>query len=72
MRRMPLDSSVIASVGYSPDDRILEVEFQTGRVYHYLGVPPEQHSRLLSADSAGKYFNRVIRDHYETREVTED
>jgi len=67
--RKGVDSSAIASVGYSPDERVLEVEFQSGRVYQYLGVPAEEYAALMTAGSMGRHFNRRIRDRYRRREL---
>lgn len=69
MNRTTVRSSVIASLGYSPADRILEIEFHTGRLYHYLDVPPQQYALLMAAESKGRYFNMAIRDQYEVREL---
>ena len=54
-------SSVIASVKYDDDRSVLEITFHTGRVYHYSNVPRGVYEELLTAESAGKYFNDVIR-----------
>jgi len=70
MHRVTVQSSVIASIGYSPGDKTLEVEFQTGRVYQYEGVPPKQHAALMAAESVGRYFNENIRDQYAAKELT--
>ncbi|HEY0139849.1 MAG TPA: KTSC domain-containing protein [Thermoanaerobaculia bacterium] len=64
MRRVPVDSSVIATVGYSPKSKLLEVEFQTGFVYQYYEVPKRVYDALMRAKSVGSYFNRFIRDKY--------
>lgn len=64
MRRLPVHSSVIASVGYDDRSKILEVEFLTGFVYQYYDVPKRTHDALMTAKSAGSYFNRFIRDKY--------
>lgn len=69
MDRIRVDSSVIASAGYSPDERMLEVEFHSGRVYQYLGVPAEEYEALMTAGSMGRHFNRRIRDRYTRREL---
>ena len=53
------------SVGYDAQSQILEIEFQSGAVYEYLGVPREVHQELMSAESKGQYFNSEIRDDYE-------
>ena len=62
-------SSVIAMLGYDDERRILEVTFHTGRVYHYLGVPPNVYLELLASDSKGKYFNQKIRPKYRAKLV---
>ena len=53
------------SVGYDAQSQILEIEFQSGAVYEYLGVPREVHQGLSIAESKGQYFNSEIRDDYE-------
>ena len=69
MRRATVRSSVIASVGYSPEERILEIEFHSGRLYQYFGVPPELHALLMAAESIGRYLARARHVEYEEREV---
>ncbi len=69
MDRVRVDSSAIASVGYSPDERVLEVEFRSGRVYQYLDVSAKEHEALMTAGSMGRHFNRRIRDRYRRREL---
>jgi hypothetical protein len=39
MERTPVTSTDILSVGYDPDQELLEVEFIRGAVYQYSGVP---------------------------------
>jgi KTSC domain-containing protein len=71
MQRQCVTSSVIAALGYDHSDRILEVEFHTGRIYRYYLVPRAAFDRLLQADSIGDSFNRAIRTRYRGVEVTE-
>lgn len=61
MKRPPVDSSSIASIGYSPDARRLQIEFRTGRVYEYDGVPESIYRELMGAESRGRYFSTSIR-----------
>ncbi len=68
MRRLPVRSSVIATVGYDDDTALLEVEFTSGDVYRYFAVPPSVHRALMAAESPGAYFNRHISDHYPMRQ----
>ena len=69
MRRSPVESSVVRSVGYDRDDQVLEIEFHTDRVYRYFVVPHGVYRELVEASSVGRYFNERIRDRYPTREV---
>jgi len=62
-------SSVIARLSYDPDTQTLEVEFRSGRLYWYFGVPLSEFEQLKGADSMGAYFNREIRPRYEGREI---
>jgi KTSC domain len=63
MRRRPVQSSNLASVGYDSRRRVLEVEFlESGLVYQYSGVPKSAYEELMSAASLGRYFNKFIRD----------
>jgi hypothetical protein len=62
MRREPVTSEAMRSVGYDPRRRILEIEFASGDVYRYRGVPPELHVDLMQAASHGEFFAHHIRD----------
>jgi hypothetical protein len=55
---------VIARWRYFAERRLLEVVFQTGRIYHYLDVPPSVDEGLRQAASRGEYFNENIRDRF--------
>ena len=64
MERYPVQSEALASLGYDPGRRVLEVEFASGRIYQYFGVPPREVQRLVDAPSRGAYFSRCVRDRY--------
>lgn len=69
MKREPVESTAIKSIGYNEDKQILEVEIlDTGRVYKYFNVPLEEYMDFLDAKSLGEYYNRVIKENYEYRE----
>lgn len=55
----------IRSVGYEADTQTLEIEFSSGGIYNYAGVPPEVHDKLMHAESPGSYFSLFIRGHYD-------
>lgn len=62
MKRAPVLSSSIASVGYEAEPATLEVEFASGAVYRYFAVPAAVHVQLMSAASKGAFLNRFVRD----------
>jgi len=63
MRRVWIDSSSIASIGYEAAARELEIEFrESGDVYRYFDVPEEEYAAILAADSRGTYFNQVFKE----------
>ena len=64
MIREPVTSSNLSSVGYDSDLQVLEIEFNSGSVYQYSGVPTHIHSGLMSAPSHGSYFHEHIKDRF--------
>ncbi len=56
MQRVPVKSSNILSIGYDSDSLMLEIEFNTKRIYRYSNVPPQVYAGLMKASSHGKYF----------------
>lgn len=69
MERITLESAALSSLGYDPARRVLEVEFSSGRVYQYFGVPQVEVQRLLEAESQGAYFSERVRDRYRYEQV---
>lgn len=62
MRRQPIESEALQSVGYDAARRVLEVEFTSGEVYRYFDVPEREHAALVRADSSGAYFVEHVRN----------
>jgi hypothetical protein len=69
MLRKPADSTTMRSVGYEAKSRVLEIEFDSGAVYQYMGLPTRTHERLMAVESKGRYFNDEIRDCYSYLQV---
>jgi hypothetical protein len=69
VERIPLDSDALASLGYDPGRRLLEVEFTSGRIYRYFDVPEHEVVRLMQAASRGAYFSERVRDRYRFEQV---
>jgi hypothetical protein len=65
-----VESSTIASVGYDPAPRLLQLEFRSRTIYHYFSVPAAVHAALLDAPSKGRYFNQTIRGRFRYRLVS--
>ena len=70
MDRVSVSSSNVAAVGYDQTSSTLEVEFKSGSVYHYSGVPA-QHFHALSGGSVsvGRYLNTEVKPHYRCEQV---
>ena len=62
MKRIPVKSSDLKSVGYDEKTTLLEVEFNSGKIYQYSRVPKAVYLELMNAQSHGIYFSRNIRD----------
>ena len=66
MEMQELESSVVSGAGYS---RVLEIEFNSGRVYQYFDVDESVYQNFLASESKGKYFNANIRGKFPYREI---
>lgn len=60
---IPVQSSLLASIDYSAN-ATLELEFRSGALYRYFGVPHAVFRALIAAQSKGAYFNRNIRTRF--------
>lgn len=69
MERVRVQSSSLASVGYDPRSRTLEVEFRNGGVYQYLDLPIEELRDFLTSRSLGRYLNTRIKPRFRCRRV---
>ncbi len=70
LNRTTLDSSALASAGYDHVIGMLEIEFtRSGSVYRYYDVPETVYNNLISAASAGGYYNQAIRGQYPSRRL---
>jgi hypothetical protein len=67
MRRRPVNSSSVRSVGWS--DGTLELEYVNGYIYRYFDVPQPTYAALLAASSIGAYVNKHIKPYYDVREI---
>lgn len=61
MDRSGVASSNVASVGYDAVAETLEIEFHSGAIYQYYGVPSGVYEDLMSTPSKGSYLHRNVR-----------
>jgi len=64
MHRQSVVSSDLSAVGHDASQRVLEIEFLSGSVYQYSGVPASIYQGLMTASSHGRYFHAYIRSSF--------
>ena len=69
MERKKVNSSSIRAVGYDERNRVLEVEFNDGRINEYSGVSQEIYRRLMSSPSLVSYFRDNIDESFTARRI---
>lgn len=70
MIRQSVSSSNIASIGYDAGSQTLEIEFHTGGIYQYYGVPKSLYEDLMRASSHGTFFHQHIKGRYGDNKVS--
>ena len=69
IKRVPVESTALARVGYSKRLRALEIEFRNGAIYRYLEVAPNVYDALLRARSKARFYDENIRRKYRSLHV---
>ena len=64
IKRVPVESSALATIGYSRRLRALEIEFRNGATYRYLDVEPTLYRTLMKAPSKARFYDQNIRGKY--------
>jgi len=67
--RQPVMSRALRSVGYDAEAEVLEIEFHSGSVYAYEGVPSSVYEWLLRIPNKGVFVTRQIVGRYTERAV---
>jgi hypothetical protein len=67
--RQRVQSSALASIGYSKRLHILEIEFVNGAIYRYDEIPPSVYRELMSTDSKARYYDTNIKGNYRSVRV---
>jgi hypothetical protein len=69
MKIIPIDSSILESVGYNPKRLVLTIAFHNRSVYEYYDVPETTYLELLTAASKGRFFHERILGVYAAKRV---
>ena len=69
VERLSVKSRILRSVGYDENTKILEIEFSSGFVYQYSGVPPKVYADLMHSAEIGKYYSEKVRPRFQTKQV---
>ena len=68
-QRVSVESACIASITFSIEENVLQLEFRNGLAYEYFGVPVALCRELLSAQSKGAFVSRFIRGRFPYRQL---
>ena len=69
IKREAVESTAIASIGYSKRLHALEIEFRNGAIYRYLDVESLVHRDLMNAKSKTRFYDDNIRKKYRSVHV---
>lgn len=69
IKREPVQSTALASVGYSKRLHALEIEFKNGAIYRYLEVGRSTYRGLMNAPSKTRFYHENIRSKYRSLHV---
>jgi KTSC domain-containing protein len=64
VERITVESKAIISLGYDDEGQLLELEFRSGSVYRYQGVPRSVYEWLLRTPNKGVFVARQITGRY--------
>lgn len=69
MKRTPVASSNIVSIGYDGDKHVLEVEFRGGTIYQYFDISEKIYGEMFSSESMGAYFATHIKNKHAYNQI---
>jgi len=68
--RTGVNSSFIKSIGYTPNIKLLEIEFLNGELFQYSNVVVDTYLRFMAAESYSKFFKENIKEQYPTKKLS--
>lgn len=63
------ESTSVARTRHLPEENILEVEYRSGRIYHYKNFPAILFPDVVATKSIGQFINKNIKGQFEEIEV---
>jgi hypothetical protein len=69
VERQPVKSCILRSVGYDDTRKNMEIEFHSGLVFQYSGVPSKVYTDLMSSNAVGKFFSEKIRNRFRATQM---
>jgi hypothetical protein len=72
VKRSPVASSNIRTIGYDNNRQTLEIEFVGGTVFQYFDVPEGTYQGIISSSSVGRYFQDNVKKRYSYIKLSED
>ena len=69
MKRTPVQSDYLHSVGYAPCASVLEIEFTEGQVFQYLDIPTSVYAALMASTTQAAFFREHIEPHHGFRQI---
>lgn len=70
MDRQPVNSSMITSIGYDPENGTLEIEFKSdSSIWNYFDFPEHMWNEFFNCESHGKYWHANIKKRFREARV---
>jgi len=70
IERYAIDSSNLKSAGYDEARQVLSIQFHSGAIFHYYGVPLHVFEDFGAAESRGHFYARNIRGKFTGKPMT--
>lgn len=71
MNRIPVKCTLLKSVGYDPESRILGIKFIDNEIREYYHVPDYIHQNLMESDRKRAYYLSNIKNVYKDKIVSQ-
>jgi hypothetical protein len=69
INKIAVESSNIASIGYSEEENTCEVSFKNGSTYRAKGLDKAAYDEFLSSKSKGSHFATKLRNNYKWEKI---